>query len=64
MSLRYAKILYDCRKECKMTQQDLGDKSGISRNSIVRYENGSPPPIDVFEILLEACGDGLKVVKK
>ena len=64
MTLKYAKIIHDCRKASKMTQTDLQDKSGISRNSISRYENGAAPPIDVLEILLDACGYELKVIRK
>jgi transcriptional regulator with XRE-family HTH domain len=64
MNLKFATILYECRKEAGFTQRDLQDKSGIHRNSIVRYENGSAPPVDVFELLLDICGYELKVVKK
>lgn len=40
------------RKEARMTQQDLGDKIGLSRTSIVNIEKGrqTPPIYTYWEI--------------
>jgi len=41
------------RKELGLTQEDMAKKLGMSRNSIIRYENGEAVPSRKFLKLLE-----------
>jgi len=46
------KFIAECRKNKKMTQEELAEKVGVSRKSISRWENGSSmPDYAVLDIL-------------
>ena len=46
------KFIAECRKNKKMTQEELAEKIGVSRKSISRWENGkSMPDYGILDIL-------------
>lgn len=46
------KFIAECRKNKKMTQEQLAEKIGVTRKSISRWENGiSMPDYSVLDIL-------------
>ena len=46
------KFIAECRKNKKMTQEQLAEKIGVSRKSISRWENGtSMPDYAILDIL-------------
>lgn len=51
---KIGKFIAECRKEKKLTQEQLADKLGVSNRSISRWENGKTmPDISLFEPLCE-----------
>ena len=51
---RIGKFIAECRKEKKLTQEQLAEKLGVSNRSISRWENGKTmPDISLFEPLCE-----------
>lgn len=51
----WADNLRSIRKALNLTQEDLSEKSGISRASIIKYENGTAEPsMRIFEKLAYA----------
>ena len=51
------KFLKELRKEKDMTQEELGDKIGVTNKTISKWENGNyMPPIDVLMLLSEMYG--------
>lgn len=41
---KIGKFIAKCRKDKKMTQEELAEKIGVSRKSISRWENGNTMP--------------------
>lgn len=39
-----------------MSQQQCADLAGVSRDTVIRYENGKNVSIDVENAILKACG--------
>ena len=51
---RIGKFIAECRKENKLTQEQLANKLGVTDKSISRWENGKTmPDISLFESLCE-----------
>ena len=51
---KIGKFIAECRKEKKLTQEQLAEKLGVSNRSISRWENGKTmPDISLFEPLCE-----------
>jgi transcriptional regulator with XRE-family HTH domain len=49
--------LRECREKKKMTQQELAEKTGFSRGSIINWEKGIRiPNADILKKLAEALG--------
>ncbi len=52
------------RRKKGMTQQELADKSGVSRRTIQNIEAGTVSPrLDLLEKLAEAMGHTVKLIK-
>ena len=50
-------FLKEQRKEKNMTQEELGEKVGVTNKTISKWENGNyMPPIDVLMLLTEIYG--------
>ena len=57
----YGVILRDRRKELKMTQQQLADKTGTQRSYIARVESGKTDiQMSSFMRILSALGMGIE----
>lgn len=57
-------ILYDARKEAKMTQEELARKTNTTKSYISKVENGViTPSVGVFYRLINALGLRVEVVK-
>ena len=56
----------EARKNCKMTQQEIAEKLGMSRTTIGQIENGTVQEIGVRKLirLLDLLGLELKVRSK
>ena len=51
------RFLKELRKSEKMTQEELGDRVGVTNKTISKWENGNyMPPIDVLMLLSEIYG--------
>lgn len=51
------RFLKELRKSEKMTQEELGDRVGVTNKTISKWENGDyMPPIDVLMLLSEIYG--------
>lgn len=47
-------FIAQCRKECKWTQKELGEKLGVTDKAVSKWENGrSFPDITLLELLCE-----------
>ena len=54
---RIGKYLAELRNEHGFTQEELGEKIGVTNKTISRWENGHyMPPIDIFETLSKLYG--------
>lgn len=55
--VRIGKFLSELRKEKKLTQEQLGEKIGVTNKTISRWENGNYlPPVEMLQILSEFYG--------
>ncbi|MFS3127434.1 helix-turn-helix transcriptional regulator [Nocardioides sp. Bht2] len=52
------------RKAQGLTQQELADRIGVGRMTLVRLENGAGVSIDTVTRALAECGQALAVVPK
>ena len=59
-----AETLKARRKMLRMTQKQLSEITGISRQTIVKYEAGQGTNLTVLEILLNAMGLELRVGRR
>lgn len=51
-----------CRKEQKITQQDIADALGVKRPNITRFENGSyNPTVEMLVKIAECLGKDLEI---
>ncbi|MBQ2744451.1 MAG: helix-turn-helix transcriptional regulator [Lachnospiraceae bacterium] len=51
------RFLKELRKSENMTQEELGDRVGVTNKTISKWENGNyMPPIDVLMLLSEIYG--------
>lgn len=49
---KFGKFLAELRKEKNLTQDELGEKIGVTNKTISRWENGNYlPPVDLLQIL-------------
>jgi transcriptional regulator with XRE-family HTH domain len=54
---KIGKFISKCRKQKKLTQEQLAEKLGVTNKSVSRWENGkSMPDISMFNILSEELG--------
>lgn len=54
---KIGKFIAECRKDKKLTQEQLGEKLGVTSKSISRWENGrTMPDISLFEPLCNELG--------
>lgn len=45
-------FLAELRKERKLTQEDLGEKIGVTNKTVSRWENGNYlPPVEILQLL-------------
>lgn len=57
-------IIYDARKQERMTQSDLAKKVGTDKTYISRIENGSiEPGVGLFFRIIEALGLKVDIVR-
>lgn len=62
MNLTAGELIKHCRKFRGMTQQELADKAGISKDIVCRYERGKyEPKYQCVLWCLEACGFELEI---
>jgi transcriptional regulator with XRE-family HTH domain len=58
------KIIREARKVAGLSQQELAERAGVPRQSIVRWERGNVEPgFDTVRRLLRSCGYDLSVVR-
>lgn len=51
-----------CRKEKKLTQQEIADMLGVKRPNITRFENGSyNPTVEMLVKMAECLGKELEI---
>lgn len=56
------KQFVQCRREKKMTQQDVADMLGIKRPNVTRFENGSyNPTVEMLVRMAECMGKDLEI---
>ena len=54
---KIGKFILKCRKDKKMTQQELAEKLGVTDKSIGNWENGrNMPDLSLFKPLCEELG--------
>lgn len=57
-------VLYQARKEAKITQSELAQRTGTTKSYISRIENGAiSPSVGVFYRLISALGMRIEIVK-
>ena len=57
-----AALLFDARHRAGLTQAQLGERAGVDRPSISRYETGrQDPSLTMLARLINACGMELRV---
>ncbi len=57
-------VLYQARKEAKISQSELASRTGTTKSYISRIENGSiSPSVGTFYRLISALGMRIEVVK-
>jgi len=57
-------VLLQARKEAKMTQSELANRTGTTKSYISRIENGViSPSVGVFYRLISALGMRIEIVK-
>lgn len=57
-------VLREARLLAGLTQQELGERVGVPRSSIARWERGTVEPgFDTARRLLRACGFDLSLVR-
>ena len=57
-----AGLLFDARHRAGLTQAQLGERAGVDRPSISRYETGrQDPSLTMLARLINACGMELRV---
>src|SRR5665647_437312 len=57
-------ILHEARKEAKMTQTELAQRTGTTKSYISRIENGAiSPSVGAFYRLIAALGMRVEIVK-
>lgn len=62
--MHYKQIIKDLRKSNKLTQQDVADYLGVTKQAYFRYENGSRKlSIDVLNKLLSYYGYKIVIIK-
>ena len=62
--MNVAETLKASRKMLRMSQRQLAEMTGISRQTISRYENGSGDPTYELQRLLNAMGLELRVGRR
>ncbi len=55
------RVVLEARKQAKLTQQQLADKTGINRSDISKLENGNTNPTIA---LLQRLADGMDMTLK
>lgn len=50
---KFGSFIAECRKENKLTQEQLAEKLGVSSKSISRWENGKTMPD--YSVLPDLC---------
>jgi len=57
-------VLHEARKEAKMTQTELAQRTGTTKSYISRIENGAiSPSVGAFYRLIAALGMRIEIVK-
>ena len=55
--MKWGTEIRSAREKSGLTQEDLANKTGLSRNTIINYESGRRVPRgDDIEKIAEACG--------
>ena len=53
--IKIGKFILNCRKETKLTQEELAEKLGVTSKSISRWENGKTMPD--YSLLKDLCNE-------
>lgn len=54
---KIGKFLAQLRKECGLTQEQLGEKLGVTNKTVSRWENGNYlPPVEMLQVLSDLYG--------
>ncbi len=55
--IKIGRFLAQLRRECDLTQEQLGEEIGVTNKTISRWENGNYlPPVEMLQILSEKYG--------